>query len=334
MKEKVATHVIDVQLVHKIGIIGYKNHANRIISILEKFSNFEIIKIYHPNKKIDDIRGTNNFGELYSCDCVFILSPNQTHFEYIFKLINNFGGYIFCEKPPVTTQLEIEKLEKISDQKKNKIFFNFNFRFSKLNEILEEFILKEKLGKIIHINIIGTHGLAFKKEYLDSWRADGKKNLDNVLDTLAIHYLDLIILHFKNINDSQYYPMNSSQNGTSYDSCNLSLKSGKVITSIFCSYASAKINEIIIIGTNGYLTIRDNIKMIFYPRNTFDSKGFFTNPPKIHEEKFDFENEYELSLERSIEYFLECVKAKKLIKLDYFNTSMKTTKMLINLKRK
>jgi len=128
--------VIDVQLAHKIGIIGYKNHANRIIAILNKFPNFEITKIFHPTKKINDARGTNNLNELYLCDCVFILSPNDTHYEYLFKFINNFEGYIFCEKPPVTKQNELNKLEKISNDKKMKIFFNFNFRFSRIKKIL------------------------------------------------------------------------------------------------------------------------------------------------------------------------------------------------------
>ena len=41
------------------------------------------------------------------------------------------------------------------------------------------------------MNIISTHGLAFKKGYEESWRADGKNNLHNILDTVSIHYLDL-----------------------------------------------------------------------------------------------------------------------------------------------
>ena len=39
-----------------------------------------------------------------------------------------------------------------------------------------------ELEKIIQINIISTHGLAFKKEYKNSWRSDGKNNLHNILD--------------------------------------------------------------------------------------------------------------------------------------------------------
>ena len=41
-------------LVMKLGIIGYRNHALRLRSIIEKKPNCRIDFIYHPTKKIDD----------------------------------------------------------------------------------------------------------------------------------------------------------------------------------------------------------------------------------------------------------------------------------------
>ena len=38
----------------KLGIIGYRNHALRLRSIIEKKPNCRIDFIYHPTKKIDD----------------------------------------------------------------------------------------------------------------------------------------------------------------------------------------------------------------------------------------------------------------------------------------
>ena len=113
---------------------------------------------------------------MYDCDCILILSPDDTHFEYISKLSQNYNGYIFCEKPIVTKLNELNELENISEDKKKKIFFNFNFRFSKISEILEKESTDKKIGEISHVTIISTHGLAFKKEYLDSWRSNKKKN--------------------------------------------------------------------------------------------------------------------------------------------------------------
>jgi len=318
---------------NKIGIIGFGNHTSRIISILKKFKNIEIYKIFHPTKIVLQNIGTNKFDDLYDCDCILILSPDDTHFEYLSKLSQNYNGYIFCEKPIVTKLHELKKLENINEDKKKKIFFNFNFRFSKLSEIMKREITDKKIGEISYINIFSTHGLAFKKEYLDSWRSNKKKNQHNILDSLAIHYLDLILFQMGNIKNSNYHPYLVSKNGNSYDTCRLTLETENVSVIIYCSYANPKINEIVIIGTNGHITIRDNKKEVFFPRDTFDPKGFFVKPPMIENEEFNFDNEYIDSLKKSLEYFIEHVKNKKLIDLENFDKSIMTTKLLIEMKQ-
>lgn len=318
---------------NKIGIIGFGNHSSRIISILKTFENIEIYKIFHPTKVVLEKIGTNQFDDLYDCDCILILSPDDTHFEYLSKLSKNYNGYIFCEKPIVTKLDELEKLENINENKKKKIFFNFNFRFSKLSEIIKNEINKNEIGEISHINIFSTHGLAFKKEYLDSWRSDKNKNRHNILDSLAIHYLDLILFQMGNITNLYYYPRLVSKNGNTFDTCSLTLEVKNTSVLIYCSYANPKINEIVIIGTDGYITIRDNKKEIFSPRDSFDSKGFFVKPLRIGNEDFNFENEYTCSLKRSLEYFIDCVKNKKLIDLENFDASLMTTKLLIGIKK-
>ena len=316
---------------NKIGIIGFGNHASRIISILKTFENIEIYKIFHPTKIVLENIGTNQFDDLYDCDCILILSPDDTHFEYLSKLSKNYDGYIFCEKPIVTKFDELEKLENINENKKRKIFFNFNFRFSKFSEIIKNEINNKNIGEISHVNIFSTHGLAFKKEYLDSWRSD--KNYNNILDSLAIHYLDLILFQMGNIKNSYYYPRLVSKNGNTYDTCSLTLEVENTSVMIYCSYANPKMNEIVIIGTDGYITIRDNKKEIFSPRDTFDSKGFFVKPPMISNEDFNFENEYASSLKKSLNYFIDCVKNKKFIDLENFDASIMTTKLLIEIKK-
>ena len=47
--------MIGVRLVHKLGFIGYRNHAKKLLDIVESNQNFSITSIYHPTKKIDDI---------------------------------------------------------------------------------------------------------------------------------------------------------------------------------------------------------------------------------------------------------------------------------------
>jgi len=324
--------VTGVLLVNKtIGLIGYRNHASRIRTILEtEFKDVKIKKIFHPTKKFSDGINTNNFEELYDCDCIFILSPNETHFEYIMKLIENYEGYIFCEKPVVTESSEFNIINKLDKKTKQRIFFNFNLRYGKMNDILKKEV--SKMGDISYVNIISSHGLAFKEEYINSWRADGSKNRNNILDTLAIHYLDLILFHIPDIRVSNYLPYLISKNGTSFDTCLLVLSTEKLSFSIYCSYANPMINEVMVIGTKGYLTIRDEKQEIFSPRDTFDENGFFKKPPMSNNKKFNFEEEYKESLKNSVKFFMNHMIENTPIDENIFEKSMQTTRFLIDLK--
>ena len=320
-------------MVVKIGIIGYRNHASRLIELINEIDDCFIDLIFHPNKISDDKQFTNNLSDLFNCDAIVVSSPNQTHYQYLEKLFAKYDGYIFCEKPPVTSNDHLNLLTKIPTKIKNKLFFNFNYRFSKINDCLVEINNSKNIGKINHINIIATQGLAFKNEYLDSWRSDGKINLHNILETVSIHYLDLLNFHFGKINNIQYHPKLISNNGTSYDTNYITLEyENDVTASIFNSYASPYINQISVLGTNGFLNIFENQQKIFSPRDTFNSKGFFIMPPVLENQTFIFESEYKNSLKNSINYFLNHVKNNTMIPIEQFDTSILSNKLILNLK--
>jgi len=322
-------------LVIKTGIIGYRNHASRLIKLINETAECNLEYIFHPTKNFDDKYFTNNLSDMFDCDAIFIASPNQTHYNYLLKLFTDYNGYIFCEKPPVTSHDDLNKIIKISDDVKHKLFFNFNYRFGKINECILENKDSKIIGKINHINIIASQGLAFKKEYLNSWRADGKKNLHNILDTISIHYLDLLNLHFGKINDVQYFPKLISDNGTSYDTSYIVLQYEKNITvSVLNSYAAPLINQISFLGTNGFLNIYEDKQKIFSPRDTFDSDGFFITPPILNKENFIFKDEYEISLRNSVNYFLNHVKNQNNLPLNQFQVSMATNKLILDLRTK
>lgn len=327
--------VIGVQLVLKIGIIGYKNYAAKLISVIEKHTFCRINAIYHPTKLIDDKRSTNKISDLFNSDAVFVASPNHTHFDYIEKLINNSNGYIFCTKPPVTSLKELKKLETFSNDIKQRIFFDFNVRFSRLSTNLKSKLNSAEIGKVFYISFIFTQGLAFKKIYTNSWRSDGKNNLYNILDTVSIHYLDLLNLHIGKPKKITIIPNLISNNGSSYDTINLVLKYDNGITaSILNSYASPLINELMIIGTNGFFTARNNELTIYSPRDTFDTQGFFTNPPIIDKSNFNISDDSNTAIFKSVNRFLSHVKNGTPIDLHYFNSSILTNQMILNLKEK
>ena len=318
----------------KIGIIGYRNHTDRLVSILKQRKDCKINYFYHPGKKIKLSKFTNDFSKLLTSDAIIIASPNATHYSYIKKLVKNFNGYIFCEKPPAINIQELNKLKNLNIKNKSKIFFNFNYRYSDFNKIFNKSLKSKKIGTLLHVNIISSHGLAFKKGYSTTWRADGKNNLNNILETVSIHFVDLIISNFGKINKSYNISKTISKNGSSFDTtCLIFNHQNGILTSILNSYATPLIEEIMIIGTNGYLVIRNNQLIIYSPRDTYDKMNFFTSPPIHKKVSFNIKNDYEKSLKNSMNYFLLHVKNKKKLPLRDFKLSLDTNEIILKLKK-
>ena len=105
----------------RVGFIGFGNHAKRLHEYIDNTKlDYELV-CYHPNK--NDGQNTNNLETLFACDLVFITSPNNTHFEYIMKILKYSDAKIFCEKPPCVSFEELEVLKSISAKSMERIFF-------------------------------------------------------------------------------------------------------------------------------------------------------------------------------------------------------------------
>jgi predicted dehydrogenase len=327
--------VIGVQLEVNIGIIGYKNHAYRLISIVENMVDCNIRFIYHPTKNSTDKRFTKDFEKLLTCDGIIISSPNHTHFEYIKKLTQNYKGYIFCEKPPVTSMKQINFLKNLSNEKKSRIHFNFNYRFSNLSKIIKTNLNSERIGKIIQINIISTHGLAFKKNYEKTWRANGEINKHVVLETVSIHFIDLFTLLFGEIKTIKYIPSLISKKGTSFDTSSLLIEySNEVQVSIFNSYATPHLEDFLILGTNGIIRIIGNELKIFSPRDTINKKGFFVSPPIYKKQSISMDGDYEDSLIKSLSLFINKIQNQEFFDQKNFDSSILSNKIILKLQNK
>ena len=180
-------------MVLKVGLIGYRNHAQRLIDIINSNHNSNLMYIFHPTKKFDDPLFTTNFDNLLTCDVVVVSSPNNTHFNYLQKL-QNFKGYIFCEKPPSRDVAGI--IEVINEEKKHpgqKLMYGFNHRYH--DSILEalSIVRSKELGEII--NLRGVYG---KSQLITFNQTDWRTKRDiaggGVLLDQGIHMVDLMRL--------------------------------------------------------------------------------------------------------------------------------------------
>ena len=304
-----------------IGIIGNGGHSRRIQKILKK----KKLKyfIYKPDRpKYFDKSG---FAKLKKCKAIFIVSPNNTHYQYIHKLRQ--GRYIFCEKPPVTNLKDLNKLKKINN---GKIYFNFNFRFLKISEILKN-TKKYNLGNLLYANLISSHGLSLKKkEYFNSWRSNINKCPSGVFEIVSIHYIDLINFFFDIKNFKGPKLINYSGIGTSFDTSHVELKlKNDSIINIFVTYNSAYIKKFFFLFSNGFIEQNNNQIFVKGPAMNFDKKGFFKYPKTIIKYNIKDNKDYETSLFKSVSIFLNHVKKNKNFSNKSFNTSIKSNKLLL-----
>ena len=304
----------------KLGLIGGGSQFNRISQVLKGFDlNFFKYKPAGP-QYYDKFE----FKKLRECDAIFILSPNHTHMEYIEKL--HTESYIFCEKPPVSS---IEQLEKLKNLPHEKIYFNFNWRFSTLAEILRS---RESydLGELIYGNIITGHGLALKEEYSRSWRANRNFCNKGVFEIVSVHWVDLInhIFDIKEICTPSL--LNLSGKGDSFDNSytKIILDNNKEID-IFSSYTSAYLDRKIFAFSNGYVEQVSNAIEIRGPAMNLDKDGFFKNPELIRKVDVNEDEDYNLSIKTSVINFLEMVLQGAPFPLRDFNCSIRSNELIL-----
>ena len=302
-----------------VGIIGKGRQFLRIKKILvkRKIKYF----IYKPNNK--NYYDRKKFEDLKQCKIIFILSPNNTHYDYIKKLNNN--RYIFCEKPPVSTKNQLKRLKKISSKK---IYYNYNFRFSKIAEILKN-QGKFKLGKLVYGTIVSGHGLAFKKDYASNWRSKKKFCLKGVFEVVSIHWIDLINYIFKIKKIKIPSLINLSKKGTSYDNSYATLiLNENQHTNIISSYTAPLVNEKLFIFENGMIRQTYDSIEIRGPAINLNKNNFFIKPKLIKKFKIDENKDYEQSLNKSVQYFLDKVAKKQIFSTNETHCSLKSNELL------
>ena len=285
-----------------ICLIGDGGHSKRIQKILKK--NKILFTIYKPISKKNYIK--ENIDHLKKFDAVFIISPDYTHTHYIKKLFKH--TYIFCEKPPCNNKKDLSYLSKINLEN---IYFNFNYRFSNIFEALKK-RNKYNLGKLLYANIINGHAFALKKDYINNYRSNKKKSPNGILEVVTIHFIDLINYIF-DIKEFKISKMKSlSKYGSSYDNSIVQIISKEnSFINIYNSWTTQLINSKKFIFENGSIEEEDNVIIIRGPALNLNRNNL-TIKPKIKKKIINPEkNEGNISLEKSIKFFLQTVKNNK-----------------------
>lgn len=305
----------------KVCIIGRSLHSKRIQKILR---NKKIkFNIYLPKSKKNYKK--ESLKELNKFNVFFIISPNETHYHYINLLYKK--GYVFCEKPPTNIKEDLKKLFKI---KSHKIYYNYNFRFSKIAKILKN-KNKFNLGNLVYGNIISGKGIALKKSYKKNWRSDKNKCPKGVFEMLSVHWLDLInnIFKIKKINKPRL--INFSKKGTSYDNSYLNiLIKNNVSVEIFSSYTSPLINKKIFVFDNGIVEQNDAKILVKGPALNLDNNDLIKQPKVIKQYLISEKKDYLNSLNESVNFFLKVASNNKKFSTKKNLEALKINNVLLN----
>lgn len=292
-----------------VGIIGYRNHSQKLLKILKKIKKVKKIIIYNYklNKNFVSYKNsfeilTGNLSILHKCNAVFVSSPVKTHYKYTDYFLKK-NIYVFCEKPPFSNIIEINKIKRVKNFQK--LYFNFNYQFLKSFKFLVKEIFNEKNGKLININFASSHGLIFKTK--NNWRFKEKNNkLESIYGNLGIHYIYFLFNNFKKI-ELIKKSFQTNKIVKIFDTVNINLRlNNKIFSNIFLSYATVNFKYTILYFTNCLIEIKNDKIAKYYPRDVYDENGKFKTPkPKII--KLDNKKDIEISLIKSIKFFLDIV---------------------------
>jgi len=159
--------------------------------------------------------------------------------------------------------------------------------------------------------------------------------MHNILETVSIHFIDLFNSLLGKIQSVKYFPSLVSENGTSFDTSNLLITySNGVHLSILNSYAAPYLEDLLILGTNGYMRINNDELKIFSPRDTFTKDRFFTTPPIYKKQSFSLLSDYENSLQESLKLFFYKIKKHENFDIKDFDTSLLSNKIILELEQK
>ena len=252
-----------------IGIIGYRGHAKRHIKYLQELG--QEVTLYHPKKYPD-------FKRLFDCSGIIISSPTNTHMEYVRKL-SEYKGKIYLEKPGFTNPDDAFELGNCGLN----IMIGYHYPHTILKNISEMI----KGETILSFDIIMSKGIAYKKPYKDRGSVS-ELGLGHVISIYKLFGGDIF-----DIKTELYY---NNENGIHDTAVAVAPRFRGTFT-----WGGPLLDpQINIVTTNSLVNVTSSSVTVKSPRDTFDSNGWFTEPPiKFHKSIDGF------NIKPCLQYFLE-----------------------------
>lgn len=323
-EEKIIILAIDVIWLRKLHILffGYGSQAKKIRTCCEKFFAKEDKLIFTGIKKHlseEDIPIVNSIDEAIllngDVNCVFITSTNDMHLENFKVCLNKKIPYIYVEKPALGVQEYIEKRSDLDLDFLKYIQIGYHLNYIKPIKELKTLFKEGIYGELLRLDLFLGHGLAYKKEFINSWRS---KNSCILVETVISH---LINLSFEITGYKNQYNLNVNSKINKLNSfcdtiqVNFNFED-KSIVNLMASWGSPLERTFKAYFSNAIWEYDFKKLRVKYPRDVFDKNGYFKEPnEKILIEEF-------LGIQSSIDNFLVKVQENNYFKHQFNNSSI------------
>ncbi|MEG0551323.1 MAG: Gfo/Idh/MocA family oxidoreductase, partial [Vagococcus sp.] len=249
-------------MINKIGVVGTGEIANQFVSQLDK-ENYSVISVYNHRKvtlkafveKFGIKEYHTNYDEFLmneSMDCVYIATPNQTHYDFVLKALNS-GKHVLCEKVMVLEGQQAEELFNLAEQKGLVLIEAVTLFFMPMYQQILTYLNNEKLGKLSGVNV--TFGSC--KEYDPENRFFSPEKGGGALSDIGTYALSAAVYLLGTDLKMIATDVEFSKSGVDEKSVTLLKNAEGLQASVMISFRGKMPKQIILAGDKGYLMIND-----------------------------------------------------------------------------
>lgn len=249
-------------MIKNIGIVGTGDIAKQFATQIDK-SKYEIVSMFNhreasliPFAKDNEIENyTTNYDEFLSnsnLECVYIGSPNQTHYTYA-KQALEAGKHVLCEKVMVLSGDQAKELFELAESKNLVLLEAVTLFYMPMYHEVKKLIAAGDLGKISNASVI----FGSCKEYDPTNRFFSKELGGGALFDIGTYALSAAVYLLGTDLNFVASDVELAPTGVDEKSMTLLKTTEGVQASVMISFRGKMPKQVVLTGDNGFLKIDD-----------------------------------------------------------------------------
>ncbi len=303
----------------KTGIIGYGKMGQIRHELFNSIEDCKVCSIYDPISNIPEslkVASPQDIINDSTIDTIIIATPNYMIAPLVIEALNA-GKNVFAEKPPGMSLKEVNNMENAVKKNPHLILkFGFNHRYHDAIMEAKKRIDSNEFGDVLWMR--GRYGKSVNPNFVNEWRADKKLAGGGILMDQGIHMLDLF-LHFcgefeeaKSFCSKKYWELDIEDNVFAI----FQNKKGQTASLHSTMTQWRHLFSLELFLEKGYMVINGILSASgVYTYNGGEELTIALNrspaPAAIHSEEEKLVFKEDLSFEREINEFIDCIKEKK-----------------------